>query len=423
MCPTTEQHHPPHVASTLLQVAICRHGLYTLLAATHSSADPARSAAARAILTNIHYHPGNATTLYKAELKLKYAALISQHQGSNGSGSSSASLFSSSARGGSPAASRSAAGCTTAAVSEAAPVAVSTPRAKTARSRSSTVALAMQQLTNLSAAKEAAAASPPPSPGPAAQAANGPAIARGARPLSGTPGTTATMAPAAASKGALAEGAGAGAGDDKAMDAATIEARLSFLKWVVDPRARSSGAAAVEGGADAAAAAATGLDEGTLLAQLTADPEELRWLETVRVLQEAAWRGMWLSCAHCTACCRRVQCTARRSCVSGPRRHCGACTPPPPAPLPESVRATPLGKHRRGLLAGCAARRPAPNTCNRPPLPLHVYVHTCAAPAHAAAGRERGAQARGRHLHAWHLWPVAGRGSTQPLEAAAAAAG
>lgn len=57
------------------QTRICRHGLYTLMAAVHGSADPARSAAARAILTNIHYHPGNATTLYKAELKLKYAAL------------------------------------------------------------------------------------------------------------------------------------------------------------------------------------------------------------------------------------------------------------------------------------------------------------------------------------------------------------
>ncbi|GIL64940.1 hypothetical protein Vafri_18799, partial [Volvox africanus] len=57
------------------QTGICRHGLYTLMAAVHGSADPARSAAARAILTNIHYHPGNATVLYKAELKLKYAAL------------------------------------------------------------------------------------------------------------------------------------------------------------------------------------------------------------------------------------------------------------------------------------------------------------------------------------------------------------
>jgi hypothetical protein len=44
---------------------ICRHGLYTLMASVHHSADPARSAAARAILSNIHHHPGNATTLYK----------------------------------------------------------------------------------------------------------------------------------------------------------------------------------------------------------------------------------------------------------------------------------------------------------------------------------------------------------------------
>lgn len=66
--PGTPLHRP-------LPPRICRHGLYTLMAAVHGSADPARSAAARAILTNIHYHPGNATVLYKAELKLKYAAL------------------------------------------------------------------------------------------------------------------------------------------------------------------------------------------------------------------------------------------------------------------------------------------------------------------------------------------------------------
>ncbi len=66
--------------SSLPQTSICRHGLYTLMASVHGSADPARSASARAILTNIHYHPGNATVLYKAELKLKYAALARMMQ-------------------------------------------------------------------------------------------------------------------------------------------------------------------------------------------------------------------------------------------------------------------------------------------------------------------------------------------------------
>lgn len=40
------------------------------------SADPLRSSTAASILANIHYHPDNATVLYKAELKLKYAALL-----------------------------------------------------------------------------------------------------------------------------------------------------------------------------------------------------------------------------------------------------------------------------------------------------------------------------------------------------------
>eukprot|EP00983_Pelagomonas_calceolata_P132986 1161922-Pelagomonas_calceolata.AAC.7 len=38
--------------------------------------DPRRRSTAAAILTNIHFHPGNATTLYKAEIKLKFAALL-----------------------------------------------------------------------------------------------------------------------------------------------------------------------------------------------------------------------------------------------------------------------------------------------------------------------------------------------------------
>ncbi len=42
----------------------------------HRAADPQRSSAASAVLKNIHYHPDNATTLYKAELKLKHAALM-----------------------------------------------------------------------------------------------------------------------------------------------------------------------------------------------------------------------------------------------------------------------------------------------------------------------------------------------------------
>ena len=42
----------------------------------HRSADPQRVSAAASVLKNIHYHPDNATTLYKAELKLKHAALM-----------------------------------------------------------------------------------------------------------------------------------------------------------------------------------------------------------------------------------------------------------------------------------------------------------------------------------------------------------
>jgi len=40
------------------------------------STDPRRRSTAAAILSNIHYHPGNATTLYKTEIKLKFAALL-----------------------------------------------------------------------------------------------------------------------------------------------------------------------------------------------------------------------------------------------------------------------------------------------------------------------------------------------------------
>jgi len=40
------------------------------------SVDPRRRSAAAAILSNIHFNPGNATTLYKAEIKLKFAALL-----------------------------------------------------------------------------------------------------------------------------------------------------------------------------------------------------------------------------------------------------------------------------------------------------------------------------------------------------------
>ncbi|KAF5836665.1 hypothetical protein DUNSADRAFT_5591 [Dunaliella salina] len=58
------------------QVSICHHGLYTLLRMVHRSMDPRRRSSAAAILTNIHYNPGNATTLYKAEIKLKFAALL-----------------------------------------------------------------------------------------------------------------------------------------------------------------------------------------------------------------------------------------------------------------------------------------------------------------------------------------------------------
>ena len=57
------------------QVAICRQGLYTLLAVVHRSRDPNRSSAAAAILNNIQFHPSNITVLYKAELRLKQAAL------------------------------------------------------------------------------------------------------------------------------------------------------------------------------------------------------------------------------------------------------------------------------------------------------------------------------------------------------------
>jgi len=38
--------------------------------------DPQRRSTAAAILSNIHYNAGNATTLYKAEVKLKFAALL-----------------------------------------------------------------------------------------------------------------------------------------------------------------------------------------------------------------------------------------------------------------------------------------------------------------------------------------------------------
>lgn len=282
------------------QVGICRHGLYTLLGAVHASADPARSAAARAILTNIHFHPGNATTLYKAELKLKYAALLNQqtpgsakgrtHSASSACGPHSAADASSSP--GAP----SLATASTAGDMPPSPGA----RAKSARGRSATVALAMQQLSSLAVSKEAAAASPPESP------------QRTGRPGEATAGMMAALNAVATAQGfdapvvhsrtksiadlqgaftASSKAMGASAGEpagEEELDVASIEARLHFLKWVVDPRARSSTAAAAlaaagdEGGADAAAAAATGLNEGSLMAQLTADPEELCWLETLQ---------------------------------------------------------------------------------------------------------------------------------------------
>ena len=57
-------------------MSICRNGLYTLLRAVHHAVDPHRCSAAAATLNNIRYHPDNATLLYKAELRLKHAALV-----------------------------------------------------------------------------------------------------------------------------------------------------------------------------------------------------------------------------------------------------------------------------------------------------------------------------------------------------------
>jgi hypothetical protein len=59
-----------------LQVPICRYGLYTLLSTVHRSIDSHRKSASAAILNNIHFHPGNVTVLYRAELRLKQAALM-----------------------------------------------------------------------------------------------------------------------------------------------------------------------------------------------------------------------------------------------------------------------------------------------------------------------------------------------------------
>jgi hypothetical protein len=58
------------------QTSICKHGLYSLLRAVHRSTDPMRSTTAASVLANIHFHPDNSTTLYRAELKLKHAALL-----------------------------------------------------------------------------------------------------------------------------------------------------------------------------------------------------------------------------------------------------------------------------------------------------------------------------------------------------------
>jgi len=64
-----------------IQVPICRQGLFTLLGTVHRAKDPHRSRAAAAILNNIHFHPNNISVLYRAELRLKQAALTQLNGG------------------------------------------------------------------------------------------------------------------------------------------------------------------------------------------------------------------------------------------------------------------------------------------------------------------------------------------------------
>ena len=64
-----------------MKVPICRQGLYTLLGTVHRSKDPHRSSTAAAILNNIQFHPNNISVLYRAELRLKQAALTQLNGG------------------------------------------------------------------------------------------------------------------------------------------------------------------------------------------------------------------------------------------------------------------------------------------------------------------------------------------------------
>ncbi|KAG2494645.1 hypothetical protein HYH03_007161 [Edaphochlamys debaryana] len=356
------------------QTRICRHGLYTLMACVHGSADPARSAAARATLSNIHYHPGNATVLYKAELKLKYAALarlLEQEEaakaaqeaslkraaavvmedirakanggarpgsaapgGAGGGGGGGNSMRPSSAAANRPHSARPGS---------------AHPRGAAAARRPGGVAaeLARQQLGVLAAAARAAASggesgapsptgfgAPSPMPlAPPSPAANAAPLAAGTRPgatdalmasLSAALAQTASggvpsegelppgrsllnvtrpgalMMPGGADGGSDSDGGGGGA-----LDADVIAARLRFLTWMADPTAKAGidaavpmpptpGAGGGEGGwmggggddtAAAVAAAAAAGEDPNLLATLTSDPEERRWLDMVARMQ------------------------------------------------------------------------------------------------------------------------------------------
>ncbi len=177
--------------------------------------------------------------MYKAELKLKYAALLNQQpsrtaKGRSHTGSSVFGPRSSADASASPGA-PSLAAASTAGDVPSPPGA----RTKSIRGRSATVALAMQQLSSLAVSKEAAAASPPESP------------QRAGRPGEATAGMMATLNAVATAQGfdapvvhsrtksiadfqgafmASSKAMGAAGAEEEELDVASIEARLHFLK-------------------------------------------------------------------------------------------------------------------------------------------------------------------------------------------------
>ena len=167
-------------------------------------------------------------------MKLKYAALLNQQ--ASGGAKSRSSTF-----GPRPSTTSPGAPSLASAGDAASPLSPG-GRGKSGRSRSTTVALAMQQLSSLAVAKEAAAASPPESPQRTARPGDATAgLMAALNAVATAPGLDAPLVHARTKSIADIQGAfsasskaiGAPAeepAEEEELDVASIEARLHFLK-------------------------------------------------------------------------------------------------------------------------------------------------------------------------------------------------